>query len=211
MQGFSTALLDEYGAALGDDGRDYARRIQAASEKMARLIDDLLRLSRGSRTGIYLEPFDLGAEANEIAAELQRIEPGRRVQFKVEQSVWVTADRSLILAALQNLLRNAWKFSSGREEATIEFGTAPAGGGRVCCYIRDNGAGFDAASTDKLFQPFSRLHSADEFPGTGIGLAAVRQIVERHAGQVWAEGTAGVGATFYFTLLAAETPPAARW
>jgi PAS domain S-box-containing protein len=211
MQGFSTALLDEYGDALGNDGRDYARRIQAASEKMDRLIDDLLRLSRGSRTGIFLEPFDLGAEANEIAAELQRLEPGRRVHFKVQQPVWVTADRSLVLAALQNLLGNAWKFTSGREEATIEFGTVPSGGGRVCCYIRDNGAGFDAASTEKLFQPFSRLHSADQFPGTGIGLATVRQIVERHAGKVWAEGTTGVGATFYLTLLAAETPPAARW
>jgi PAS domain S-box-containing protein len=208
MQGFSSALLDEYGDALGDDGRDYARRIQAASEKMARLIDDLLRLSHGSRTGIYLEPFDIGAEANEIAAELQRIEPGRRVQFRVQQPVWVTADRSLILAALQNLLGNAWKFSSGQDEATIEFGTVPAGGGRVCCYVRDNGAGFDAASTEKLFQPFSRLHTVDQFPGTGIGLATVRQIVERHAGKVWAEGATGVGATFYFTLLAAETPSA---
>jgi PAS domain S-box-containing protein len=206
MQGFSTALLEEYGDALGDDGRDYARRIRTASEKMARLIDDLLRLSRGSRTGIYLEPVDLGAEANEIAAELQRIEPGRRVQFKVQQPVWVTADRSLILAALQNLLGNAWKFSSGQDKAIIEFGTVPAGGGRICCYVRDNGAGFDPGSAEKLFQPFSRLHTADEFPGTGIGLATVRQIVERHAGRVWAEGAAGAGATFYFTLLAGEAP-----
>jgi len=211
MQGFSTALLDEYGDVLGEDGRDYAQRIQAASEKMARLIDGLLRLSRGSRTGIYLEPVDLGGEANEIAAELERIEPGRRVRFSVQQPVWVTADRSLILAVLQNLLGNAWKFSSGRNEATIEFGTVPAGGGRVCCYVRDNGAGFDATRTEKLFQPFSRLHTAEEFPGTGIGLATVRQIVERHAGKVWAEGAVGAGATFYFTLLAVETPSADRW
>jgi PAS domain S-box-containing protein len=211
MQGFSSALLEEYGDALGDNGRDYARRIRVASEKMARLIDELLRLSRGTRAGIYLEPVDLGAEANEIAAELQRLEPGRRVRFSIKQPVWVTADRSLILVALQNLLGNAWKFSSGQDEATIEFGTVSAGSGRICCFVRDNGAGFDAASAEKLFRPFSRLHTVDEFPGTGIGLATVRQIVERHAGQVWGEGAVGAGATFYFTLLAGDAPSAAGW
>ena len=104
------------------------------------------------------------------------------------------------MTVLENLLDNAWKFTSGRDDASIEFGTAPSGDAAVCCYVRDNGAGFDPAYADKLFQPFQRLHAARDFPGTGTGLASVRQIVERHGGQVWAEGAVGAGATFYFTL-----------
>jgi PAS domain S-box-containing protein len=203
MSGFSTALLEEYGDVLGD-GRGYAERIVAASEQMATLIDSLLHLSRVARAELRLEQVDLGAEAAAVAEELQRQEPGRRVRFTIARPVPARADRSLIRTVLQNLLGNAWKFTSGREDASIEFGTAPAQAGQVCCYIRDNGAGFDAAYMDKLFTPFQRLHTDREFAGTGIGLASVRQIVERHGGEVRAEGAVGEGAAFYFTLDAGE-------
>ena len=200
MSGFSTALLEEYGDVLGEDGRGYAGRIVAASEHMAALIDNLLHLSRLSRTEMHLDPVDLGAEAAQIAAELQEADPGRHVRFTIQRPVQVPADRALMRMVMRNLLGNAWKFTSGRDDALIEFGTAPAGEAPVCYCVRDNGAGFDPAYAHKLFSPFQRLHPASEFPGTGIGLAIVRLIVERHGGRVWAEGAVGAGATFYFTL-----------
>jgi PAS domain S-box-containing protein len=200
MSGFSTALLEEYGDVLGEDGRGYAGRIVVASEHMAALIDNLLRLSRLSRTEMQLDPVDLGAEAAQIAAELQDEDPGRRTRFTIQRPVQVQADRALMRMVLHNLLGNAWKFTSGRDDALIEFGTAAADDAPVCYYVRDNGAGFDPAYTHKLFSPFQRLHPASEFPGTGIGLAIVRLIVERHGGRVWAEGAVGAGAAFYFTL-----------
>ena len=202
LAGFSAALLEDCGDGLGAAGRGYAARIEAASEQMGALIDDLLDLSGVSRAVINLQPVELGAEVASIAAELQRDNPERRVRFTIQQPVWALADCILVRTVLQNLLGNAWKFTAGRSDASIEFGTRPVGErARVCCFVRDNGAGFDFAYVDKLFRPFQRLHKASEFPGTGVGLASVRQIVERHGGQVWAEGTVGHGATFYFTLL----------
>ena len=180
-------------------------RIVAASEHMAALIDDLLRLSRLARAEMHLGSVDLGAEAAQIAAELQRDDPGRHARFAIQRPVQVQADRALMRMVLHNLLGNAWKFTSGRDDAPIEFGTEPAGDAPVRYYVRDNGAGFDPAYTHKLFSPFQRLHPASEFPGTGIGLAIVRLIVERHGGRVWAEGAVGNGATFYFTLDAKES------
>jgi hypothetical protein len=118
----------------------------------------------------------------------------------VEDGVRVTADRPLIRTVLENLLENAWKFTAGREHATIEFGVTPVDDAPLCCYVRDNGAGFDPAYVGKLFQPFQRLHDASEFPGTGIGLASVQRIIDRHGGRTWAEGAVGAGATIYFTL-----------
>ena len=200
LSGYSGALLEEYGGVLGEEGRGYAERIVAVSGQMARLIDHLLQLSRISRADLHLEPVDLGGEAAQIAEEIQRRDPRRRVSFAIDQPVQARADRRLIRTVLQNLLDNAWKFTSGRDDASIEFGTVPGGDAAVCCYVRDNGAGFDPAYAGKLFQPFQRLHAADEFPGAGTGLASVRQIVERHGGRVWAEGAVGAGATFYFTL-----------
>jgi PAS domain S-box-containing protein len=200
LSGYSGALLEEYGGVLGEDGRGYAERIVAVSEQMGQLIDGLLQLSRISRAELHAQPVDLGGEAAQIAEEIQRREPSRRVRFAIQQPVQALADRRLIRTVLQNLLDNAWKFTSGRDDASIEFGTAPSGDAAVCCYVRDNGAGFDSAYAGKLFQPFQRLHAARDFPGAGIGLASVRQIVERHGGQVWAEGAVGSGATFYFTL-----------
>ena len=206
LSGFSEALLEDYRDALGGTGCGYAERIQAASERMAALIDDLLQLSRVSRTDMNLGPLDLSAEVDAIAGELQASEPGRRVRFAIQDGVWVTADRTLIRTVVQNLLENAWKFTGRRDDATIEFGTTTADDGQICCHVRDNGAGFDPAYAVKLFQPFERLHEAADFPGTGIGLASVQRIIERHSGRVWAEGAVDRGATFYFTLDARDTP-----
>ena len=160
-------------------------------------------LSRVARVEISLRPVDLGAEAARIAADLQGQDPARSVRFTIQPQAWALADRTLIREALRRLLENAWKFTAGRDGAAIEFGMTPDANARVCCYVRDNGAGFDPAYVDKLFTPFQRLHSTREFAGTGIGLACVREIVDRHNGRTWAEGAIGDGATFFFTLQAA--------
>jgi light-regulated signal transduction histidine kinase (bacteriophytochrome) len=206
LSGYSEALREDYGDRIDETGRWYTERIQAATERMGALIDDLLNLSQVSRAEMSLGPVDLSTEVAAIAGELQTREPGRRVRFALQDGVWVNADRTLIRTVLQNLVENAWKYTAKRDDATIEFGTTAAEDARVCCYVRDNGAGFDPAFGGKLFQPFQRLHAVTEFPGTGIGLASVRRIIERHGGRVWAEGAVGRGATFYFTLDAKETP-----
>jgi PAS domain S-box-containing protein len=204
LSGFSEALLEDYGDVLDEQGQEYAQRIRAASEQMAILIDDLLHLSRVARAELHPQWVDLGTEAARIAEELQNHEPGRNVHFAIQRPVRVRADRTLIRTVLQNLLGNAWKFTSGRAEASIEFGTRPTGDGTICCYVRDNGAGFDPQYVGKLFNPFQRLHTTREFPGTGVGLASVQAIVDRHGGHAWAEGAVGEGATFFFTLDAKE-------
>ncbi len=206
LSGFSEALLEECGDRLGETGREYAERIKAASGRMGMLIDDLLQLSRVSRAGMHMGPVDLSAEVAAVAGELRSGEPGRRVRFTIAGGVRVRADRALVRILLRNLLDNAWKFTARRDDATIEFGTIPGGDAGVCCYLRDNGAGFDPAYLGKLFQPFQRLHPATEFPGTGIGLAIVQRIIERHGARAWAEGAVGGGATFYFTMSAADGP-----
>ena len=201
LAGFSSALMEDCGDDLGDVGREYAERIQGASERMAALIEDLLTLSRLWRTETQeVQAVDLSAEVARIADELQLSAPDRHVQFTIQDAVWAPADRVLIRSVLENLIGNAWKFTSRRENASIEFGTMPVQDAGICCYVRDNGAGFDPAYVDKLFAPFERLHSTNEFAGTGVGLASVLQIVERHGGRAWAEGAVGKGATFYFTL-----------
>ena len=200
LSGFSEALVEEYGDCLDEQGRDYAARIESASQRMGNLIDDLLHMSRVSRAEMRLEPVNLSLEVAATAEDLQRREPDRRASFAIRGDVWVTADRALIRTVVENLLGNAWKFTSRCPEARIEFGATTGGGGEVCCYVRDNGAGFDPAYGDKLFRAFERLHSAADFPGTGIGLASVRRIVERHGGRTWAQGAVDGGATFYFTI-----------
>jgi len=206
LNGFSDALLEDYGEILGETGRGYAQRIQAASERMGTMIDDLLRLSQVTHADMNLVPVDLSAEVAAIADGLRSVDPGRRVSFAIQEGVWVTADRILIRAVLDNLVENAWKFTAGRDDATIEFATAATeDDGTVCCYVRDNGVGFDPAYADKLFQPFQRLHTPREFPGTGVGLASVQRIIERHGGRVWAQGAVDGGATFYFTLDAKDS------
>jgi signal transduction histidine kinase len=200
ISGFAEALVEDYGDRLDDTGREYAARVQAGCAHMAALIDDLLHLAQVTRATMNLQDVDLSAEVTAICGQLRARDPGRQVKVTVQDGVRVTADRTLIRSALGNLLENAWKFTSRRDGAAIEFATAPDGGAPICCFVRDNGAGFDPAYTGKLFQPFQRLHDAGEFPGTGIGLASVRRIIERHGGRTWAEGTVDGGATIYFTL-----------
>ena len=206
ISGFAEALTDDYGDRLDETGREYAGRVQAGCARMAALIDDLLHLSQVARAEMNLQDVDLSAEVTAICDQLRARDPGRQVQVTVQEGVRVTADRTLIRSALDNLLENAWKFTARRDGAAIEFATAPVGDAPICCYVRDNGAGFDSAYVGKLFQPFQRLHDAAEFPGTGIGLASVRRIIERHGGRTWAEGTVDGGATIYFTLNTEGTP-----
>jgi PAS domain S-box-containing protein len=204
LSGYSEALLVEYSDSLGDTGRGYAGRIQAASERMATLIDDLLQLARVSRSQMRLGLVDLSAEVAAVVGEFRSADPGRQIRISVQDGVRATADRGLIRTVLQNLVENAWKFTARQENPTIEFGSMPADDAEICCFVRDNGAGFDPAHAPKLFKPFERLHTDTDFAGTGIGLASVQRIIERHGGRIWAQGEVGVGATFYFTLNATD-------
>ena len=204
LTGYSGLLLEQGADALGAESRGYAERIATASRRMSMLIEDLVILAQATRATMHLETVDLSAEIDDIAGQLQREEPGRDVRFIIQRPVKARADPSLIHTLLRNLVENAWKFSSRRDHALIEFGTTPAEDARVCYYVRDNGVGFDTVNMSTLFEPFQRLHPASEFPGTGIGLASVREIVERHGGRAWAEGKIGEGAAFYFTLNADE-------
>ena len=206
ISGFAEALAEDYGDRLDETGREYAGRVQAGCVRMAALIDDLLHLSQVTQAEMNLQDVDLSAEVTAICDQLRARDPGRQVRVTVQEGVRATADRALIRTALDNLLENAWKFTARRDGAAIEFATTPVGDAHICCYVRDNGAGFDPAYAGKLFQPFQRLHDAGEFPGTGIGLASVRRIIERHGGRTWAEGAVDGGATIYFTLNAAGTP-----
>jgi PAS domain S-box-containing protein len=205
ISGFAEALVEEYGDRLDEKGLGYTGRIQAASGRMGTVLDDLLHLSQVSRAEMELQDADLSAEVTVICDRLRARDPGRHVRVTVEDGVRATVDLSLIRTALEMLLDNAWKFTAGREDATIEFAATQVDEAPLACYVRDNGAGFDPAYADKLFQPFQRLHGAGEFPGSGIGLASVQRIIDRHGGRVWADGAVGCGATFYFTLDAKDT------
>jgi signal transduction histidine kinase len=199
LDGFSLALMEDYGGRLDGQAEDYLMRIRAASQRMAQLIDDLLMLSRVTRRDMTPREVDLSAAARAIGEELAGEDPDRRVTFAIAEHMTVTGDAQLLDVALRNLLGNAWKFTSRTPEAEITVGTELREGERAY-FVRDNGAGFDARYGDKLFIPFQRLHGEDEFPGTGIGLATVQRIVRRHGGRVWAEGATGKGATVWFTL-----------
>ena len=199
IDGFSQALLEDYAAQLPEQARAYLQRVRAASQRMGHLIDDLLRLSRLSRTEMTLREVDLSAMAQAIADELHKSQPQRQVEFRIAPGMNVHADPALMQVLLQNLLDNAWKFSQGRSPAVIEFGVTDDQG-RPTFYVRDNGVGFDMAYAGKLFSPFQRLHPRSEFEGTGIGLAIVQRVAHRHGGQVWVEAAVDQGATFYFTL-----------
>ena len=200
LDGLSNALLEDCGHSLSEAGLGYTKRIRSAATQMTSLIEDLLNLARVSRAEIHPQLTDLGAQVARIAQEHQHQEPDRHVRFTIQQPAWAAADPTLIRTVLQNLMDNAWKYTSRRDDAAIEFGMTPDGTSSNRFYLRDNGAGFDNAYAGKLFKPFERLHTAAQFPGTGVGLASVRQIVERHGGRVWADGAPDAGATFYFTL-----------
>jgi signal transduction histidine kinase len=199
INGFSQTVLDDYGGQVDAEAQGMLRRIRAATERMAQLIDDLLQLSRVTRSEIQLREVDLCQLVRERVAELRSTDPVRQVEVIVARQRVVRADANLMRIALDNLLDNAWKFTRQRQAAHIEFGFRDQPGQTVF-FIRDNGAGFDNAYAGKLFGAFQRLHAADEFEGTGIGLAIVQRIIRRHGGEIWAEGAVDQGATFSFTL-----------
>ena len=199
LDGFSQELLNEYSDRLDETGRHYLQRIRNSAQNMGKLIDDLLKLSRISRKQITRETVDLGKISLEIIDELKELEPGRNVTFKNSGALQTHADKGLARIVLWNLLSNAWKFSSLRHPAQIEFGSTQMNEGRVF-YVKDNGAGFDMKYSDKLFRAFQRLHSEKEYEGSGIGLATVSRIINLHNGKVWAESKPGTGSTFYFSF-----------
>jgi light-regulated signal transduction histidine kinase (bacteriophytochrome) len=199
LDGFSRALLEDYGPDLTGTAQDYLRRIRAASQRMGQLIDDLLGLAHVSRVGLLRRPVDLSAIADSIARELRQGDPTRQAEIRIASDMRASGDARLLQIALQNLLQNAWKFTSTRPVARLECGETMKDGVRTY-FVRDNGVGFDMTYAHKLFGAFQRLHTTAEFPGTGIGLATVQRIVHRHGGRVWAESQVEGGSTFYFTL-----------
>lgn len=199
LEGFSSALLDYSANQLDEQGRHFLIRIQEAAQRMSQLINDLLNLSRVTRSDFTRQPVDLSALAQSAVADLMALDPQRQVSVEITPGMQVEGDANLLRIALDNLLGNAFKFTSKRDQAVIEVGTTRHAGKRVF-YIRDNGAGFDMEHTSKLFAPFQRLHTAQDFPGNGIGLSIVHRIITRHGGQIWTDSHPGQGATFYFTL-----------
>jgi PAS domain S-box-containing protein len=204
MSGFAEMLLEDHSAALDAEAIGYLTRIRMNTTRMAGLIDALLGLSRLSRSELQLQPVDLTAVARSVVRQLTMAEPDREVAAEVADGMRATADARLARTVLENLIGNAWKFTGRSRSPRIAVGSSD---GRTF-FVRDNGAGFDAARATKLFSPFERLHSADQFPGTGIGLATVQRIVHRHGGRIWAEARVDAGATFFFTL--APGPPGSR-
>ncbi len=202
IDGFSQALLEEQGGNLDETGHSYLRRVRTAAQRMGELIDDLLQLSRVDRAELRSERVNLSEMAGSVAELIRKSEPGRAVEFVVQPGIVADGDARLLRIVLENLLGNAWKFTSKAERATIEFGAEDREQLRSF-FVRDNGAGFDPKHATRLFAPFQRLHSHADFPGTGIGLATVRRIIHRHGGEVRAEAAVGEGATIHFSL-----PPA---
>ena len=199
MDGFSEMLLTGYTKQLDERGQHYLSRVRAGAKRMGTMIDELLRLSRVSRAELHLDQIDMSDLARQIAAELQTAEPGRRVEFAIADGLTARGDRELVRSVLENLLGNAWKFTSTREHARIEIASSEHDG-HTEFFVRDDGVGFDMDHAGQLFKPFQRLHRANEFPGTGIGLVSVHRIISRHGGQISAEGEVDRGARFTFTL-----------
>lgn len=199
IDGFSQVLLEDCGERLDGTGRDALGRVRVATARMAQLIDDLLRLSRVSRAELRQEDIDLSEMARGVVSELSLSELGRHVEVHVAEGVTAEGDPELVRLVLENLLGNAFKFTSKRAGARVDFGVERLDGVPVY-FVRDNGVGFDMAYVDKLFGAFQRLHAGAEFPGTGIGLATVQRVVHRHGGRIWAQAAQGEGATFRFTL-----------
>jgi PAS domain S-box-containing protein len=206
IDGFSQALLEDYGDKLDDEGQSYLRRVRTSAQHMAELIDDLLTLSRVTRTELRRQQVDLTERALSIATRLRHTDPERDVKVEVESGLRAYGDPGLLTVILENLVGNAWKFTNKRQGAAIELGSTLKEGKKVF-FIRDNGAGFDMSYAGRLFGVFQRLHHATEFDGTGIGLATVFRIISRHGGRIWAEGEVDRGATFYFTLADEELAP----
>jgi signal transduction histidine kinase len=200
LNGFTYLLMQQYGENLKPGGREIVEHIRAAGKRMTELIEDLLNLSRLTTSAMHIEHVNLSSMARSIAGELRRIDPERKLEFVISDVPDAQGDVRLLRIVLDNLLRNSWKYTSAHQQARIEFGSRQQNG-HVQYFVRDDGAGFDPRSAHRLFQPFQRLHSSEEFPGNGIGLSTVQRIVRRHGGDTWAEGAVEKGATFYFTLL----------
>ena len=198
---FSQALLEDHAGAFEDEGRDYLERVVRAGRKMADLIEDIMVLSRITRTEIIRTSVDMSGTAREITGDLLEANTGRDVELLIEPGLVAEGDPKLLRIALANLLENAWKFTSRVPDPRVEFGALPSANGEHVFYVRDNGAGFDMRHAERLFGPFQRLHSDAEFPGTGVGLATVQRVVRRHGGRIWAEASLDQGAAFFFTLL----------
>ncbi len=207
IDGFSMALLEDYGERFDTTGRDYLNRVRNAAQKLGHLIDDLLQLSRVTRSELQLQRVDLSQLAAIIVEELHQSEPERRVNITIAPDLWADGDPTLLQVLLTNLLGNAWKFTRMQQKAIIEFG-AHTDPDEKYFFIRDNGVGFDMKYSAKLFTAFQRLHSMQQFEGTGVGLATVQRVINRHGGRIWVEAEIDKGATFYFTLPAAEARPA---
>lgn len=199
MESFSGLLTEEYRDKLDEAGKDYLSRIVKASQYMSELVDDMLKLSRITRAEMFRDTVNISDVAKSIAEELKASKPERKAEIKIASDLVSSGDKPLLNVGLRNLLENAWKFTGKTPQAQIEMGAYNQDGERVY-FIRDNGIGFDMRYKDKLFQPFQRLHSDKDYPGTGIGLAIVQRIIRRHGGRIWAEAEIGKGATFYFTL-----------
>lgn len=199
IAGFSQALAEDYGDQLDGEGLDYIRRVRAATGRMEQLIEDLLKLSRLSQNEPVRRNTDLSKIATDVVNEIRSEEPNRRVSIVIAPALFAFADKDQVRILLDNLLRNAWKYSGPTDQPRIEFGQCESHGEQVF-FVRDNGVGFDMAYADKLFKPFQRLHSEGEFQGTGIGLATAARVVRHHSGRIWPEASLGEGATFFFTL-----------
>jgi light-regulated signal transduction histidine kinase (bacteriophytochrome) len=210
MGGFCQILMDEHASQLDDTGRHYLQRIDSASRRMTDLIEGLLSLARLSRSTLTFQLVDLSDLARWIARGLAEADPTRDVRFVVASGLTAEGDRRLLQVVLENLLRNAWKFTAKHARARIEVGSTAAGD-ECAFFVRDDGAGFDMTYSSKLFGAFQRLHLATEFEGTGIGLATVQRIIKRHGGRIWAEGEVEKGATFYFTLPGELRSPAIEY
>jgi light-regulated signal transduction histidine kinase (bacteriophytochrome) len=191
--------LEDYRDTLDETGKSYLERLLKATRTMGILIDEMLNLSRLTKTALRSERVELTDIAQRIVQSLQQNDPARSVELVIREGVVVHGDPNLLQVVMENLIANAWKFTGKNPQARIEFGMAEQDG-ESCYYIRDNGVGFDMAYSDKLFGAFQRLHRQDEFPGTGVGLATVQRIINRHGGRIWAEGRPGEGATFFFVL-----------
>ena len=197
--GFGDILAHDHAGELGPEGLEHLTTMQRAARRMHLLIEDLLKLSRTRHGELSREPVDLSRIANEVMNRLRAAEPARAVTVDIADGLIVPGDERLLELVIENLLGNAWKFTSRRDEATIEVGTVRQGNSDAW-FVRDNGAGFDLGSADKLFTAFQRFHTMTEFDGTGLGLAIVQRILQRHGGRIWAESAVDAGATFYFTL-----------
>jgi two-component system sensor histidine kinase/response regulator len=204
IDGFTNALIDDLGASLAPPQRTFADHIRSGIARMNALIDDLLRLAKMTQSEVHRIPLDLSKLARDIAAKIQETDKDRKAEWIVAPQLVAIADPGLLYIALENLLSNAWKYSSKVPLARIEVGAETQPDGTTAFYIRDNGAGFDMNYVHKLFGTFQRLHAEREFPGTGVGLATVQRVVHKHGGRIWAQAAPGQGATFYFTL----PPPA---